>query len=116
MFQHKFFFFLFRLHRLMWAAQLKAPLLTQCALNFLGTSGPRGTFWYLCVPVDLSLPRFAPQNFTLLAFISLVLLRAGGGRSFTLASFASVGKHHMCPTQELDKIKQFLKSQCHNCF
>lgn len=82
------------LSRLMWAAQLKAPLLTQCVLSSHGTLVPRGTSWFHCVQVDHSPPRFAPQSFTLPVSISLALLRAGEGRSFSLANSASVGKDY----------------------
>lgn len=53
---------------------------------------PRGTFWYPFVLVGHSHPHSAPQSSTLQASISLVQLRAGGGRSFTSANFVSVGK------------------------
>ena len=89
--------------RSMWAAQLKALLLTRCVLSFHETLVPRGTFWSPCALVDLNPPHFAPQSFTLLAFISLVLVRAGGGRSFTLASFASVGKDYKRLVQPVHK-------------
>lgn len=79
----------------MLVAQLKAPLPTRCDLSFHGTSVPHGTFWYPCVLVVLSPRRFAPQSFILPASISLVPRMAGGGRLFTLESFACVGKDHI---------------------
>lgn len=90
----------------MWAAQLRAPLHTQCASSSHGTLAPRGTFWCLSVPVGHSPHRCAPQSSTLQASISLVQLRAGGGRSFTLASFVSVGKDWIHPVQQTSKGQQ----------
>lgn len=85
----------------MWAAQLRAPPPTQCVSSSHGTLVPRGICWCPCVPVRPSPPHCAPQNSTLPVSISLVQLRAGGGKSFTLASFASVGKNwiHPCLTR-----------------
>lgn len=77
----------------MWAAQLRAPPPTQCALSSPETSVLRGTCWSRCVLVRHSLPPYAPRNSTLPASISLVQLRAGGGRLFTLANCGSVGKY-----------------------
>lgn len=90
----------------MWAAQLRAPPPTQCVLSSQGTLVPRGTFWCPCVPVRPSPPHCAPQSSTLPASISLVQLRAGGGKLFTLASFASVGKYRIHPVQQMHKEKR----------
>lgn len=86
----------------MWAVQLKVPLPTRCVLSSHGTLVPRGTFWCPCVPVGPNPPHYAPQSSTLPVFISLVQLRAGGGRSSTLASCVSAGKHLI---HHLQKIK-----------
>lgn len=78
--------------RLMWAAQLRAPLPTQYVLSSHGTLVPRGTFWCPCVQVGPNPPHYAPQSSTLPVSTSLVQLRAGEGRSSTLASCVSAGK------------------------
>lgn len=94
------------LFRLMWAAHLRAPLPTQCVLSSHGTLVPRGIFWCPCVLVHPSPPHYAPQSSTLPASISLVQLRAGGGKSFTLASFASVGKYWIHQVQQIQQKKR----------
>lgn len=76
----------------MWAAPLRAPPPTQYVSSSRGTLVRRGTFWYPCAPVHPSLLPCAPQSSTLPASISQAPLRAGGGKLFTLGSFASVGK------------------------
>lgn len=76
----------------MWAAPLRAPPPTQYVSSSPGTLVRRGTFWSPCVPARPSLLPCAPQSSTLPASISLAPLRAGGGKLFTLGSFASVGK------------------------
>lgn len=103
----------------MWAAQLKAPLPTRCDSSFPGTSVPHGTFWYPCVLAVLSPHRFAPQSFTLPASISLVPHRAGGGRLFTLESFACVGKDHVlycCYTNKINFKHLFWYLTCFYCY
>lgn len=77
----------------MWAAQLRAPPRTRSALSSPETSVLRGTCWSRCVLVRHSLRPCAPRNSTLPASISLVQLRDGGGRLFTLANCGSVGKY-----------------------
>lgn len=79
--------------RLMWAAQLRAPLPTRCVLSSQETLVPHGTFLYLCVLVGPNPRHCAPRSSTLQASISLVQLRAGGGKLFTSANFVSVGKY-----------------------
>lgn len=91
----------------MWAAQLIAPPPTQCVLSSHETLVPRGTFWCPCVPVHPSPPHCAPQSSTLPASISLVQLRAGGEKSFILASFASAGKDWIHPVQQISKRKHW---------
>lgn len=88
----------------MWAAQLRAPLPTQSVLSSQGTLGPLGIFWCPCVPVRPSPLRCAPQSSTLPVSTSLVQLRAGGGKLFTLESFASVGKFTSGCTQKSREI------------
>lgn len=77
----------------MWAVHLRAPPPTRYVLSSQGTLVPHGTFWCPCVRVHPSPLHYAPQSYTLLVSISLVQLRAGGGKLSTLASFASVGKY-----------------------
>ncbi len=93
----------------MWAAQLIAPPPTQCVLSSHGTLAPRGTFWYPCVPVHPSPPHCAPQSSTLPASISLVQLRAGGGKSFTSANFASAGEDRIHPVQQKENMGKLVR-------
>lgn len=79
--------------RLMLAVHRRAPPPTQYVLSSQGTLVPHGTFWCPCVPVHPSPLHCARQSSTLPVSISLVQLRAGGGKLLTLASFASVGTH-----------------------
>lgn len=76
----------------MWAAQLRAHPTIRCVSSSRGTSEPPGTSWSPCVPVHLSHRHCAPQSCTRPASISLEQLRAGGERSFTLASFVFAGE------------------------
>lgn len=78
--------------RLMWVAQVRAPLPIQYVSSSHGTLVPRGTFWYPCVPVGPNPPHYAPQSSTLPVSTSPVQLRAGEERSSTLASCVSAGK------------------------
>lgn len=78
--------------RLTWAAQLRAHPIFRCVSSSRGTSVPPGICWCPCVLVRLSRLHCAQPSCTQPASISPEQLRAGGGKSFTLASFAFVGE------------------------